>query len=38
LTIRLRQQAAYPEEIKTREHADHSIPYLVARVIDGESR
>jgi 2-methylcitrate dehydratase len=32
-----RQQAAYPEEISTREHADHSIPYLVARaLLDGD--
>jgi 2-methylcitrate dehydratase len=32
-----RQQAAYPEEIRTREHADHSIPYLVARaLLDGD--
>jgi 2-methylcitrate dehydratase len=31
-----RQQIAYPEEISTREHADHSIPYLVARaLLDG---
>jgi 2-methylcitrate dehydratase len=31
-----RQQIAYPEEIRTREHADHSIPYLVARaLLDG---
>jgi len=35
--FRLRQQAAYPEEISTREHADHSIPYLVARaLLDGD--
>jgi 2-methylcitrate dehydratase len=34
-----RQQIAYPEEISTREHADHSIPYLVARaLIDGDVR
>jgi len=34
-----RQQAAYPEEISTREHADHSIPYLVARaLLDGDVR
>jgi 2-methylcitrate dehydratase len=34
-----RQQAAYPDEISTREHADHSIPYLVARaLIDGDVR
>jgi 2-methylcitrate dehydratase len=32
-----KQQAAYPEEISTREHADHSIPYLVARaLLDGD--
>jgi 2-methylcitrate dehydratase len=32
-----RQQAAYPEEISTREHADHSIPYTVARaLLDGD--
>jgi 2-methylcitrate dehydratase len=32
-----RQQTAYPEEISTREHADHSIPYLVARaLLDGD--
>jgi 2-methylcitrate dehydratase len=31
-----RQQIAYPEEISTHEHADHSIPYLVARaLVDG---
>jgi len=31
-----RQQIAYPEEINTREHADHSVPYLVARAfLDG---
>jgi 2-methylcitrate dehydratase len=31
-----RQQIAYPEEISTREHADHSVPYLVARaLLDG---
>jgi 2-methylcitrate dehydratase len=31
-----RQQAAYPEEIKRREHADHSVPYAVARaLLDG---
>jgi 2-methylcitrate dehydratase len=31
-----RQQIAYPDEINTREHADHSVPYLVARaMIDG---
>ncbi|HWF94952.1 MAG TPA: MmgE/PrpD family protein [Xanthobacteraceae bacterium] len=34
-----RQQAAYPEDIRTREHADHSIPYLVARaLLDGDVR
>src|SRR5262249_37650174 len=34
-----RQQIAYPEEISTREHADHSIPYLVARaLLDGNVR
>ena len=32
-----RQQSAYPEEINTREHADHSVPYMVARaLLDGE--
>jgi len=32
-----RQQAAFPTEIRTREHADHSIPYLVARaLLDGD--
>jgi 2-methylcitrate dehydratase len=32
-----RQQIAYPQEIKTREHADHSVPYTVARaLLDGE--
>lgn len=31
-----KQQIAYPEEITTREHADHSIPYLVSRaLLDG---
>jgi 2-methylcitrate dehydratase len=31
-----KQQIAYPEEISTREHADHSIPYLVSRaLLDG---
>ena len=31
-----RQQIAYPTEINTREHADHSVPYLVARaLLDG---
>jgi 2-methylcitrate dehydratase len=34
-----RQQVAYPEDISTREHADHSIPYLVARaLLDGDVR
>ena len=34
-----RQQIAYPEEISTREHADHSIPYLGARAHnDGDVR
>jgi 2-methylcitrate dehydratase len=34
-----RQQIAYPEEISTREHADHSIPYLVSRaLLDGDVR
>ena len=32
-----RQQIAYPDEINTREHADHSVPYMVARaLLDGE--
>jgi 2-methylcitrate dehydratase len=32
-----RQQIAYPAEIRTREHADHSVPYTVARaLLDGE--
>ncbi|MDE2474808.1 MAG: MmgE/PrpD family protein [Alphaproteobacteria bacterium] len=32
-----RQQIAYPNEIRTREHADHSIPYVVARaLLDGK--
>jgi 2-methylcitrate dehydratase len=32
-----RQQVAYPEDISTREHADHSIPYTVARaLLDGD--
>jgi 2-methylcitrate dehydratase len=32
-----RQQSAYPETINTREHADHSVPYLVARaLLDGQ--
>ena len=31
-----RQQIAYPDEISTREHADHSVPYTVARaLLDG---
>ncbi len=31
-----RQQIAYAETINTREHADHSVPYLVARaLLDG---
>ena len=31
-----RQQIAYPETINTREHADHSVPYVVARaLLDG---
>jgi 2-methylcitrate dehydratase len=34
-----RQQIAYPEEISSREHADHSVPYTVARaLLDGEVR
>ena len=34
-----KQQAAFPEEINTREHADHSVPYIVARaLLDGEVR
>jgi 2-methylcitrate dehydratase len=34
-----KQQIAYPEEISTREHADHSIPYLVSRaLLDGAVR
>jgi 2-methylcitrate dehydratase len=34
-----RQQIAYPEEINTHEHADHSIPYLVSRaLLDGNVR
>ena len=34
-----RQQIAFPEEIKTREHADHSVPYAVARaLLDGDVR
>jgi 2-methylcitrate dehydratase len=32
-----RQQIAYPDQINTREHADHSVPYMVARaLLDGE--
>jgi 2-methylcitrate dehydratase len=32
-----KQQAAFPEEIKSREHADHSVPYIVARaLLDGD--
>jgi 2-methylcitrate dehydratase len=32
-----RQQTAYPEEIRTREHADHSVAYLVVRaLLDGD--
>lgn len=32
-----RQQIAYPNEIRTREHADHSVPYVVARaLLDGQ--
>lgn len=31
-----KQQAAFPTEINTREHADHSVPYTVARaLLDG---
>jgi 2-methylcitrate dehydratase len=34
-----RQQIGYPQEINTREHADHSIPYTVARaLVDGDVR
>jgi 2-methylcitrate dehydratase len=34
-----KQQAAFPEEINSREHADHSVPYIVARaLLDGEVR
>ncbi len=34
-----RQQKAYPEQIKSREHADHSVPYTVARaLLDGDVR
>lgn len=32
-----RQQIAYPAEIRTREHADHSVPYVIARaLLDGK--
>jgi len=32
-----KQQMAFPAEINTREHADHSIPYTVARaLLDGD--
>jgi 2-methylcitrate dehydratase len=30
-----RQQIAYPDQINTREHADHSVPYTVARALLG---
>jgi 2-methylcitrate dehydratase len=34
-----KQQAAFPTEIHTREHADHSVPYTVARaLLDGNVR
>jgi 2-methylcitrate dehydratase len=34
-----KQQAAFPTEINTREHADHSVPYTVARaLLDGDVR
>ncbi len=34
-----KQQMAFPVEIKTREHADHSVPYIVARaLLDGDVR
>jgi 2-methylcitrate dehydratase len=34
-----RQQLAFPAEINTREHADHSVPYIVARaLLDGDVR
>jgi 2-methylcitrate dehydratase len=34
-----RQQMAFPEEINSREHADHSVPYIVARaLLDGDVR
>jgi 2-methylcitrate dehydratase len=32
-----KQQTAYPKEIRIREHADHSVPYTVARaLLDGD--
>jgi len=32
-----RQQMAFPGEVNTREHADHSVPYIVARaLLDGD--
>jgi 2-methylcitrate dehydratase len=32
-----KQQTAFPAEINTREHADHSVPYTVARaLLDGD--
>src|SRR6202162_480449 len=34
-----KQQTAFPTEINTREHADHSVPYTVARaLLDGDVR
>jgi 2-methylcitrate dehydratase len=34
-----RQQLAFPAEINSREHADHSVPYIVARALrDGDVR
>jgi 2-methylcitrate dehydratase len=34
-----KQQVAFPTEINTREHADHSVPYTVARaLLDGDVR
>jgi 2-methylcitrate dehydratase len=34
-----KQQLAFPAEINTREHADHSVPYIVARaLLDGDVR
>jgi 2-methylcitrate dehydratase len=34
-----KQQMAFPEEINSREHADHSVPYIVARaLLDGDVR